>query len=147
MIKLFRKIREQLIGERKVKNYFFYAIGEIILVVIGILVALQINSINQDHQRAKLEKVLLGQVRFEILEIYEDIWRDAENLELGNLSHFIIQDYLDQNLPYHDSLCFSFYWLKIDEYVYPTSAAYSRIKEEGLDIIQNDTIRIALQAL
>ena len=135
------------IGENKVQKYLLYAIGEIVLVVIGILVALQINSINQDRQRAKLEKVLLEQLRFEMLEIYEDVWRDAENLELGNKGHYNISKYINQDLPYNDSLCFDFFWLKRDEYVYPTTAAYSRIKEVGLDIIKNDTIRIALQAL
>ena len=147
MARFFRKVRQAFIEKNKVKNYLFYAIGEIILLVIGILVALQINSINQDRQRSKLEKVLLEQVRFEILEIYHDVWRDAENLELGNKGHFNISEYINQDLPYSDSLCFDFYWLKRDEYIYPTTAAYSRIKEVGLDIIKNDTIRVALQAL
>jgi hypothetical protein len=39
MIKFFRNIRKKLIAQNKVRNYFFYAIGEIILVVIGILIA------------------------------------------------------------------------------------------------------------
>ncbi|MEX0997369.1 MAG: hypothetical protein WDZ45_10005 [Flavobacteriaceae bacterium] len=39
MIKFFRQIRKKLIEQSKVRNYFFYAIGEIILVVIGILIA------------------------------------------------------------------------------------------------------------
>ena len=147
MAKIFRKIRQKFIEEKKIKNYTLYAIGEILLVVIGILIALQINSVNQERQRAKLEKVLLSQVKFEVLEIYEDIWRDAVNLDLGNKSHYRISEYIDRDLPYNDSLCFDFYWLQKDEYVYPTSAAYTRLKEVGLDIIKNDTARIALQAI
>ena len=147
MAKIFRKFRLKFLEENKVRNYLLYALGEIVLVVIGILVALQINSINQDRQRAKLEKVLLEQVRFEILEIYEDVWRDAANLELGNKSHYRINDYIHMDQAYVDSLCFDFFWLKKDEYIYPTSAAYSKLKEVGLDIIKKDTIRVALQAL
>jgi hypothetical protein len=50
MIKFFRKIRQNLLIENKTSKYFKYAIGEIILVVIGILVALQINNWNEHHQ-------------------------------------------------------------------------------------------------
>lgn len=50
MIKFFRKIRQNLLSEGKTRKYFKYAIGEIILVVIGILIALQINNWNEKHQ-------------------------------------------------------------------------------------------------
>ncbi|MFH4968042.1 DUF6090 family protein [Gaetbulibacter sp. M240] len=49
MIKFFRKIRQKLITENKFNRYFLYAIGEIILVVIGILIALQVNNWNNDR--------------------------------------------------------------------------------------------------
>ena len=127
MAKLFRKARQELIGENRIEKYLIYAIGEIILVVIGILIALQINSMNQNQQRTKLEEVLLDQLRFEILETYGDVWRDAENLKLGNRSHFNIKQYINQDKPYQDSLCFDFHWLKVDEYVYPANAAYTRL--------------------
>ncbi|PWH82678.1 hypothetical protein DIS18_10605 [Algibacter marinivivus] len=47
MIKFFRKIRQKMLTENKFSKYFLYAIGEIILVVIGILIALQVNNQNQ----------------------------------------------------------------------------------------------------
>lgn len=147
MAKIFRKIRQRWLAKNKVKNYLIYAIGEIMLVVIGILLALQINSMNQNWQRAKLEKVLLYQVKFEIQEIYADIWRDIGILTMGSNSHTNINKYLIEDWPYTDSLCFDFYWIKKDEYVYPANAAYSRIKEEGLDIIQVDTLRTLIQSL
>ncbi|MDT0554744.1 DUF6090 family protein [Patiriisocius hiemis] len=54
MIKFFRKIRQNLLSENKFSKYLIYAIGEIILVVIGILIALQINNNNElNKQRAK----------------------------------------------------------------------------------------------
>jgi len=60
MIKIFRQIRQKLIMEKKAANYLKYAIGEIVLVVIGILIALQINNWNEirktnlEEQRALL---------------------------------------------------------------------------------------------
>ena len=53
MIKFFRKIRQNLLSENKFSKYLLYAIGEIILVVIGILIALQINNWNENQ---KIEK-------------------------------------------------------------------------------------------
>jgi hypothetical protein len=47
MIKFFRKIRQGLLTENKFSKYFLYAIGEIILVIIGILIALYINNRNE----------------------------------------------------------------------------------------------------
>jgi len=55
MIKFFRKIRQNLLREKRLGNYLLYALGEIILVVIGILIALQINSWNEHQKQLKLE--------------------------------------------------------------------------------------------
>ena len=55
MIKFFRKIRKKLLTENKFSKYLIYAIGEIALVVIGILIALQINNWNQESENKKLE--------------------------------------------------------------------------------------------
>jgi hypothetical protein len=49
MITLFRRIRQKLIDSGSFTKYLLYAIGEILLVVIGILIALQVNNWNQDR--------------------------------------------------------------------------------------------------
>ena len=59
MIKFFRNIRQSLIMENKTSKYLKYAIGEIVLVVIGILIALQINNWNEDKKLKKEENKLL----------------------------------------------------------------------------------------
>jgi hypothetical protein len=65
MISLFRKIRQKLLTQNKVTRYLVYAIGEIVLVVIGILLALQINAWNQNRQDRKQEQQLLAQLEIE----------------------------------------------------------------------------------
>ena len=55
MIKLFKKIRQNLLMENKTSKYFKYAVGEIILVVIGILIALQINNWNENRKNKQTE--------------------------------------------------------------------------------------------
>ena len=59
MIKFFRQVRHNLIKQNKTSKYFKYAIGEIILVVIGILIALSINNWNQERQLKKTEEATL----------------------------------------------------------------------------------------
>ena len=68
MIKLFRNFRQKLIAEGKTANYLKYAIGEIVLVVIGILIALQINNWNEQRKEKQ-----------ELLNIYGIVLEDLKN--------------------------------------------------------------------
>lgn len=82
MIKFFRKIRQQLLSNNKFNKYLLYAIGEIILVVIGILIALQINNWNEERkENAKLKIVLTA--------VYKDLVADSlaihKDLKMVNL--------------------------------------------------------------
>ncbi len=56
MIKFFRKIRRSLLTSGKIRSYILYAVGEIILVVIGILLALQISNWNEEYKDRQHEK-------------------------------------------------------------------------------------------
>ena len=66
MIKFFRKIRYDLMEKNKTGKYFKYAIGEIVLVVIGILIALQINNWNENNITTKKTLTYLGTLNTEI---------------------------------------------------------------------------------
>ena len=68
MIKFFRKIRQNLLMENKTRKYFKYAIGEILLVVIGILIALQINTLNQSRIDKKQETQILKSLKKEYVD-------------------------------------------------------------------------------
>jgi len=68
MIRLLRNIRKQLAMENKTVAYIRYAIGEIVLVVIGILIALQINNWNQSRLNRIEEKNILANLHDEFIE-------------------------------------------------------------------------------
>lgn len=68
MIKFFRKIRQNLLVENKTEKYLKYALGEIILVMVGILLALQVSNLNQQRIAKNKEKVLLSELRQEFVE-------------------------------------------------------------------------------
>ncbi len=75
MIKFFNKIRQQLIDQSKVSKYLLYAFGEIILVVIGILIALQINNWNQDRQNREREQMYLNGLMGDLNESQKELQR------------------------------------------------------------------------
>lgn len=66
MIKFFRKIRKQLLNENKFSKYLFYAVGEIFLVVIGILIALQLNIWNEARKDRNEEKLIVKTIYDEL---------------------------------------------------------------------------------
>ncbi|MEL7121232.1 MAG: hypothetical protein AAFO07_17415 [Bacteroidota bacterium] len=66
MIKFFRRIRQKLLQQGKVRTYLAYAVGEIFLVVVGILLALQINNWNEDRQTFKKTQDLLIRAQKEL---------------------------------------------------------------------------------
>ena len=77
MIKFFGQIRQNLIKENKTTNYIKYAIGEIVLVVIGILIALQINNWNENrkfkNQEIQYIKRLLTENKQDLITFSENI--------------------------------------------------------------------------
>ena len=76
MIRFFRKIRQEFLAERRFSKYLLYAIGEIILVVIGILIALQINNWNEGRKNhALVENYKVG--------LLEDLTKDSIDIRMA----------------------------------------------------------------
>lgn len=84
MAKIFRNIRQRLLVENRVTRYLLYALGEIILVVIGILIALQVNNWNENKKRNELRKQylssLISDTVKDTLHLKEDIKRINQDL-------------------------------------------------------------------
>lgn len=75
MINFFRKIRRQLLVEKHFSKYLLYALGEILLVVVGILVALQINSWKEQQNQKQLQRVYLDRM-------VNDLDHDLANIDI-----------------------------------------------------------------
>jgi hypothetical protein len=145
MIKFFRKIRQNLLTENKFSKYLIYAIGEIILVVIGILIALQINNWNEEQKNEKEEISILNnlleslysakeQSKSEILK--ENQLKESLLIALGknsNKNKFSINSI-------SDSLFYDILWNSNPRV--PVLNSYSDIKNTGkIGIIKNRSIR------
>ena len=73
MIKFFRRIRQNMIKENRVSKYLLYAIGEIVLVVVGILIALSINNWNIEEQERNEEIETLKNLRLDFKNTIKEL--------------------------------------------------------------------------
>ncbi|MBO6535602.1 MAG: hypothetical protein JJ966_05225 [Balneolaceae bacterium] len=76
MLKFFRKIRQKLLENGNLRKYFWYAMGEILLVMIGIILALQVNNWNEERRT----KNTIDQI---LTEVQEDLYNDIVELSLA----------------------------------------------------------------
>ena len=141
MIKFFRKIRQNLLSEGKTGKYLKYAIGEIILVVIGILIALQINNWNNTIQQGKLERKYLTELKTNLTFDLKDIQFNIDFNESRLTSNEITLRYLNKEINYADSLQYHFGNLIFTTRTLPNNSTYENLKSRGLEIISNDSLR------
>ncbi|MCA0933262.1 hypothetical protein LCM02_12435 [Lutimonas saemankumensis] len=100
MIPFFRKIRKKLADDNQFFKYSRYAIGEIVLVVIGILIALQINNWNEARKKRDTEIIYLVALKSEFtknLEIIDESIKTYENMLLS--SETVLQWTGENNIP------------------------------------------------
>lgn len=81
MLRFFRRIRERLLEEGKFRSYFLYGLGEILLVVIGILIAFQIDNWNEERIKRGQEYKVLSQVKADLIENKQEIESIVASLE------------------------------------------------------------------
>ena len=85
MLTLLRKVRKKLVNQNKLSSYLLYAVGEIFLVVIGIVIAIQLNNWNTSRKADKEDKALMVNL---INDLAQDTTRLAliANSDVNNLS-------------------------------------------------------------
>jgi hypothetical protein len=131
-----------MIKENRLSKYILYAIGEIILVVIGILIALQLNGWKEERQEASLEygivKSLLDDISENEMKIKGVIHSDSSIAVRNKALLGLLQD---ENSTYHDSL--QIYFGSINRYdaFFPQRMAYEDLVSKGLHVLKNDSLR------
>ena len=148
MLKLFRKVRKQLIAEKKFSNYLLYAIGEIFLVVIGILIALAIDNANDNRIKREKEQVYLKGLKEEFdisktkLEELIKVNRKSYNaaIEIMSLMDKGEETTSEQKLSELFVTAFAY-----DIFFNPNNSLLNEMINSGsLKDISNDTLRIRL---
>ncbi len=152
MIRFFRNIRQKLAAENKVAAYLRYAIGEIVLVVVGILIALQINNWNEDRKSGIQETLYLNRLLEENKEDVANFNSYIKDLEKGIQAIELLSGALKSN-DSSDSLLvyYAYEYFKygsIFPIFTPSSSTFSELSSTGnLRVIRNTSLRDKLVKL
>ena len=149
MINFFRKIRKKLLTENKFSKYLLYAIGEIILVVIGILIALSINNKNEQNKNKLIEIKILSELRNDLKFNYREVSGirnstiDAQN-KTDSLIEILNKKSFDVNI--HTKLLQG---MNSTQYgIFNNSnTTYKFIESNGFKILSNDSIRLSISEM
>lgn len=140
MLHLFKKIRQKLLVEKRLSNYIFYAIGEVLLVVIGILLAIQFSNWNEKRNEVQKEIWYLDNIANDMFyqkETLLDLKNSFEKTLM--LSQTILKDYYKNNsFENVDSLSFKLNQL-MSTYKYPNiDNTYEELISSGkVSLIEN----------
>ena len=144
MIKFFRHTRKDLMEKNKTSKYFKYAIGEIILVVIGILIALQINNWNENRKLQQREVQILKEIKSDLFQTKKDIVEAVNNhKEVVGTSQYLLEA-IHLKLSYSDSIFRGFTDASKEFEIVPKTSGFENLKTIGLNTISNDSLRIAI---
>lgn len=148
MIPFFRQIRQGLLTDNKFSKYLLYAVGEIVLVVIGILIALQINNWNEWRKDREKEREVLYELKENLERNVSDLQGVMERARRFNTSRNIVFSALENKSPYNDSLAehFLFGGMGINKPSISRSG-YEMLQNHGFEIIRSVTLRKQIVAL
>lgn len=141
MIKFFRKIRQRLLSENKFSKYLIYAIGEIVLVVIGILIALSINNGNEERKSREEEKIILAKLTADLKWNHKEIEGIKNITSLRLKSAETILNYLETNKPLDDRLKLSFEYVNRGDLFNNANTSYKYIENRGMNVLRNDSLQ------
>ena len=138
MIKFFRKIRQEMLIKNKFNTYLLYAIGEIILVVIGILIALSINNWTNSIKDNNIELKALKDLRKEILSNHANILRHVNEKKHALESNKKFIESMRLNIVNSKSIIRSYGANTIN----PTHGVLNSLLSTGkIDNIKNDSLK------
>lgn len=146
MIKFFRKIRQKLLEQNRVSKYLIYAFGEIILVVIGILIALNINNWNQQHQNKIKENYYLKEMQKEFLKDQNTLVRFTELTEVKASRGILVKKYLkNDTINKKELLAHLFFNGKIVAFKSFTPVYDELVSSGQMSLIKNDSLKILIR--
>ncbi len=146
MIQFFRKIRHSLVSENKFRKYLLYAIGEIILVVIGILIALQINNWNDYRKERQSEQLILRNFKKNLKTDAQLLQQFHESADKGikavDTILLMVNSHIDFN---YMSFATSIERVLSNNYFQTTSTTFDQsISTGNIDLIQDDSLRFEI---
>ena len=130
-----------MLTENKFSKYLLYAIGAIVLVVIGILIALQISNLNQEKKDRNYEVKMLSEIekglRLDLSNLNDHI-EEYTTLE-NTVDHFT--NLTNDQVIFDDSMAPELWKLNLGSYLQFNRGPYDALKSSGIDRVSDDSIR------
>lgn len=148
MIKFFRHIRKKLLTENKIGDYLIYALGEIILVVIGILIALQVNNWNLQNKINKEEQIYLSALIENVDQDISELQWLIRNDSLSLIANKILLSAFENDSIRRDksALQFNFIQTSFINSFSPNQPVFNQLTSTAkLNYISNDSIKNQIQ--
>jgi len=143
MLKFFRKIRKKLLTENKFSKYLIYAIGEIVLIVVGLFIAIQLNNLNENNNTYKKQIKHLKAIKAEMINNLTAI-HDKKTLSYNIMdAERKVINYIDKGFATEDEMSEQLRVITFNELIVPfENGALNEIISSGaLKDIENDSIR------
>jgi len=154
MARIFNSIRQRLLAQNlpdrqagRFTRYLIYAVGEIVLVVIGILIALQINLWKEDRKSVTIEHNILKEINNGLAKDLADIAHNQKGHANGIRSCAFWNKVIHGQEVNTDSLDFYYWYLTRSFTLAQNTASYGSLKSRGLELISNDSLRLQITNL
>ncbi len=145
MLTFLRKIRKSFIDSGSSQKYLLYAIGEIALVVIGILIALQINNWNEQKKKVNKERNALSEILSDLevnsSSLEDNLYHEQNNILQAIESLNVVLLSLENASGYHDSLSIHFRNVYNYPYVELKVSGYESLSSMGMDLVADQHVR------
>lgn len=147
MMPFFRKLRHKFLSENRVTKYLVYAIGEVILVVIGILIALQVNTWNEGRKEHKLGEQLKANLHGEFLrnrQLLDTVLLLNQNAYDANLALLDLVGADARELSRHNLDSLYYFTLSAESYLPARHTIDEALRTGQIDLIENNELKTIL---
>jgi hypothetical protein len=141
MRRILRGIKTFAPADTNIKKYILYALGELTIIVVGILLALQLGQWNDDRNRREAEIHILNEIQIALQDDIKDIESNIRYHQASNESCAVILDHIENDLPYTDSLSHHFSRLLSFSRLAVHEGPYEVLKSQGVRTITNESLR------
>ncbi len=146
MLRFFRQIRQRLLNDHKFSKYVLYAIGEILLVVIGILIALQVNNWNEHRKLTEQKYSMLAELKSDLEETLSDL-QIGKSLNESTIENYrIILAAIDNNEPHSDKIDRASFFINAFHVPRFRRTTYESLKS-NTEILSNDSLKKTISDL
>ena len=147
MLRLFRRIRKRLLDDGHLARYAAYAIGEVLLVVVGILIALQINNLNEERKEAALAATYIENLRQDMISDLETLGSVLDALGFYEDEGFYSLNVIEGKIVEIDKVKFlkSLIWNNHYQVFRPSRSTFDDLISSGnIRLIHDNELKVAL---